>query len=42
MILFGEQKWRHRHREQMYGYQGRKIGMGRIGRLGLMYIHYYV
>ena len=42
MILFGEQKWRHRHREQMYGYQGRKKRMEGIGRLGLTHLQSYL
>ena len=28
MNLFAKQKYRHKHREQMYGYQGgREVGM---------------
>ena len=42
MILFAKQKSRHRHREQMYGYQGGKEGVEWIWRLGLTYIQYYV
>ena len=32
----------HRCREQTYDYHGGKGEVGRIGRLGLTYIHYYV
>ena len=34
-------KWRHRCREQMYRYQGGKTGVGWIGRLGLIFTHYW-
>ena len=39
MNLFAKQKERHRHREQMYGYQEGKRGAGGIGTLGLRHIH---
>ena len=32
---------KHRHREQMYGYQGEKLGVRWTGRLELTYIHYW-
>ena len=32
MILFVKQKERHRHREQIHGYQGGKSVVGEIGR----------
>ena len=31
MILFAKQKYRHRHREQMYGYQGGKALREKLG-----------
>ena len=31
MNLFAKQKWRHRRREQTYGYQGGKEGGDELG-----------
>ena len=35
MILFAKQKYRHRGREQMYGYQGGSGGGGRNWEIGI-------
>ena len=41
MNLFKKQKLSHRYRKQTYGYQ-KGGGEGKIGRLRLTYIHYYI
>ena len=44
MNLFAKQKWRHRHREQMYGHQREKVGWDELGdwlyELGIAYLLY--
>lgn len=40
--LFAMQRESVRCREQIYGYQAEKGGVGRIERLGLTYTHYYI
>ena len=44
MNLFTKQKQRHRHKEetQTSEHQWGEMGVGCIGRLGLIYIHFYV
>ena len=43
MNRFARQKYRHKRREQTYGHQGGKVGVGGMnwetGRLGLTCIH---